>query len=224
MPKRGKLKRFFSAWKPLIYYLVFYIVFSIIYTLIQQFNLSRAVLIKAITFEYIPLATFFVIFYISYYLFIASPFFFFRKNKTTIYKFLQVYILIALISCIFYLVFPIQIPRPELPAASGIKTVFYEILLLIYHKDLPLNTYPSLHVGFSLAAALAYYRIRKKWLVFAVPVFLLILLSTVMVRQHIILDAIGAIAISLSAYLLVFKEDIFGKIKTFFSGSKSRKK
>ncbi len=224
MPKRSKLKIFFSAWKPLIYYFIFYILFSIVYTFIQKFNLSRAVLIKAITFEYIPLATFFVLFYMSYYLFIVSPFFFFRKNKTIIYKFLQVYILIALISFIFYLVFPIQIPRPELPAASGIKTVFYEILLLIYHKDLPLNTYPSLHVGFSLAATLAYYHLRKKWLVFAVPVFLLILISTVMVRQHIILDAVGAVAIAVSAYLLVFKENIFEKIKRFFSGSKNKKK
>ncbi|HIX64489.1 MAG TPA: phosphatase PAP2 family protein, partial [Candidatus Mediterraneibacter colneyensis] len=82
--------------------------------------------------------------------------------------------------------------------------IFVDMVRMLYRADTCTNVFPSLHVFNSLSACIAIYkseRLKKhRWICFSAYVLaLLIILATVFLKQHSVIDVCGA---SLMAYVL----------------------
>ena len=108
------------------------------------------------------------------------------------------------------LVFCLLVPngqdlRPESFPRSNVLTA---LVGLVYSMDTNTNVFPSMHVIGSVAAAAAIWKsaplrsLRPAWTLLAA----LISLSTVFIKQHSVLDIIGALALCVPLYLLIYKK------------------
>jgi len=86
--------------------------------------------------------------------------------------------------------------RPQLT----IQTFFDQLVYYIYYLDLGYNSFPSLHVALSLTCSLICfnYNPKYKWLFIWAG---LIILSTVLVKQHYILDVVGGLVLGVLGFL-----------------------
>lgn len=96
--------------------------------------------------------------------------------------------------------------RPNLTGDS----VFIEAVRLLYRIDTPTNIFPSIHVFNTMACYLAirkHERCReKKWLMFSVGILSLsIILSTMFLKQHTVIDVVGALVLNWGCYGIFYK-------------------
>jgi len=94
---------------------------------------------------------------------------------------------------------PVSFPRDN---------IFTRLVGLLYSVDTNTNVFPSIHVVGTLAAVFAVMdtgSIKQRWVRPTVLVLsFLIIISTVLIKQHAILDMAGGIALSIVAYQLVY--------------------
>lgn len=107
---------------------------------------------------------------------------------------------------IIFLIFPNgQDLRPTVFANDNI---FVDMVKMIYASDTNTNVLPSVHVMGSIAATLAICTtktIKKRWIKYASVILTIgISHSTLAVKQHSILDAFAAIALSAIVYVVVY--------------------
>ena len=118
-----------------------------------------------------------------------------RRGKDMFYRFVATDLTIHLICFILFLVFPTTNVRPEIAG----DTLSEKLLLLVYSLDggsMPSNLFPSIHcyVSWLCWRGIKGAKEIPKWyqnfsLVFAV----LIIVSTQVLKQHYIVDAIAAV-------------------------------
>ena len=130
-------------------------------------------------------------------LFVGFPIWAAIRSKPTEFEAYTVSILIAtLISYITYLVFPTFVIRPEITSDG----LFYRAIILLYQNDYPNNAAPSGHTFYTLISFLYLRQWKPKlqpvWLV----VMIVILASTLLTRQHYILDVITGLILGFLAY------------------------
>ena len=118
--------------------------------------------------------------------------------------------LLGKIICIFFFVFlPTGITRPEL-TEPGFWNLF---LRLVYRLDDPYNLFPSLHC---FIAWLCWTGIRGNrqvsalWRVSALLMGIIVCISTLTTRQHVILDVAGGILLSELCWLLAGSHKVRG--------------
>jgi membrane-associated phospholipid phosphatase len=111
--------------------------------------------------------------------------------------------LIESVAYVVFLLYPTWCPRPD---ASGTVTAYRTLTTV----DFPLNAFPSLHAAFAVFSALCAalvlreLRVPPAWRL-AVGVWsVLILLGTLLTKQHTVLDISAGGAIGLVVYHLVF--------------------
>ena len=145
---------------------------------------------------YIPFLAGFVVFYITFIPLILYLFYLFRK--TNIFnRYLNSLFLFVVLSDIIYIFFPTKVIRPFVA-----KDGFFQFLVnFVYVSDFPNNALPSQHVGMS-AIAIYYLLITKHY--FLALWFVFIILSTIFIKQHFILDVL--LAILFSILILIFVE------------------
>lgn len=148
--------------------------------------------------QQLPLVPFFVVFYllafgqwVGCYLLIA------REKKAYCYRFFLGDIIAKAICMVIFLVFPTTLNRPEI-TGSGI---FERLLAFVYSTDAPDNLFPSIHC---LESWMCYRGCRKLanapgwlpgWFSNANLVFtLLVFASTVLLKQHVLIDIAGGVA------------------------------
>ncbi|MHA1731418.1 MAG: phosphatase PAP2 family protein [Promethearchaeota archaeon] len=114
-------------------------------------------------------------------------------------------ILVELVSFPFFIFFPVVMDRPD---ASTLPDDFWHGLIKWYYSlDEPYNCFPSLHASLSAALFYTWYKYNKKWgLVVALPIAILVMVSTVFVRQHWIVDEPAGAALGLVLAYFVFKK------------------
>lgn len=106
------------------------------------------------------------------------------------------------------LVFCLLVPNGQdlRPESFERSNIFTRLVGLMYQMDTNTNVFPSMHVIGSVAAAAAVFKsgklrkLRLPWLVLAVAISL----STVFIKQHSILDILGALALCLPIYCLLY--------------------
>lgn len=128
--------------------------------------------------------------------------YFLIKDPAVYYKSLKTYVLCALTCYMIYLVFQTTVPRPILVGSDP----FTLLVGYIYNRDQPFNCFPSIHCFSSYMVMKALYTssFRNKWnqtLIYGMSS--LIILSTLFVKQHVILDVIAAIALVEVVYRLL---------------------
>lgn len=105
-------------------------------------------------------------------------------------------LLAAIVSYVVYIVFPTFVIRPE----SLPQDVFSKIVTVLYQADRAYNAAPSGHAFYALVSFLYLRRwaprYKLTWLVF----ILLVLASTVLTKQHYVLDLVSGLALGALAY------------------------
>jgi membrane-associated phospholipid phosphatase len=87
--------------------------------------------------------------------------------------------------------------------------VFCELVAYVYRLDKPYNAFPSIHSLTSFIYFLAGYGVRKSNPAIAYLIqglALAIIASTLLIKQHVILDVMGGVILGGIIYLLAAKE------------------
>ncbi|MHA7138536.1 phosphatase PAP2 family protein [Rossellomorea arthrocnemi] len=153
----------------------------------------------------IPFVPVFIVPYIIWYAFILGYLFYFWYKDIPIFiKTLSVIVIGELVCFIIYFFFQTTVPRPDL-AGDG---VFVNLVGMIYSHDQPYNAFPSIHVLTTFSIILANINIKNKHSFHSafVPIMgSLIIVSTLFVKQHYILDMVGSIFLTAFIYGIIFE-------------------
>jgi membrane-associated phospholipid phosphatase len=106
-------------------------------------------------------------------------------------------IIVHLISYLFYVFYQTHIPRPSIHGTG----FALDLVRFIYSHDAPYNGFPSLHSA--LAAIMAMYFVNTRWGILYIGFALVVVLSTLFIKQHFIADAVAGVLLGVTIYLLV---------------------
>ncbi len=172
--------------------------------------------------EWIPFNEFFIIPYLMWFAFIAAAFlYFFFKDVPGFYKMAKFMFTGMTVFLIISTIFPNG--QDLRPAVFARDNIFVDMVRVLYRADTCTNVFPSLHVFNSLGVCIAVRESRelKKhpcvcWGAYVLAG--LIILATMFLKQHSILDVIGAGVMACVLYQFVYaaekkKEPRFAKQK-----------
>ena len=135
-----------------------------------------------------------VIYFLTFVFWLASAVLLLSESAAYARRMEQGYLIAMLISGIAFLTWPTTMARPVPP-----DTGLFNILLgLLYQMDDPVNLCPSLHVlitYFCLRAAMGSRTIPKWYLPFSAVFLVLVCLSVLFVKQHVLVDIPSAILV-----------------------------
>lgn len=83
---------------------------------------------------------------------------------------------------------------------------FHSILWNIYEHDTPLNCFPSLHAAASTMVAYAFWKEKQSYGWISWPIAIAVMISTLLVRQHVIVDEIAGAALALLVGYLFYNK------------------
>lgn len=150
----------------------------------------------------IPLIPQFILIYHLWYLFIIINIGYLLLRDRN--EFLRAILSINLGNILAYITFfffQSKVPRPVI-AENGI---FESIVRFTYTIDQPYNGFPSIHVLTTavMMIALARMDIRKSYKYGSLVFGLLIILSTVVVKQHVFVDILGGLTYAGASYVII---------------------
>jgi membrane-associated phospholipid phosphatase len=166
----------------------------------------------------IPFMKIFIIPYIIWYGFIFGVMVYLcYKDRDTYYKTLTAYFLGLIASYITFYFFQTTVPRPEIIGGGLLN----RMVLSIYGADQPYNCFPSIHVltsflmikGITASSAKNKVNMSLIW-----STAIIIIISTLFVKQHVILDAVSGIIYADIIFRLVniYSGRVFAWIKKQF--------
>ncbi|MBR6694032.1 MAG: hypothetical protein IKL62_03690 [Clostridia bacterium] len=143
----------------------------------------------------IPLIPVFIVIYIlSYLQWIFGYGIIAKERKEFAHRIISSEIIAKLICLFIFIVLPTSMVRPEITG----NDIFSKLTLLIYKIDTPTNLFPSLHCLESwiiFRASLSLERHGKPTIIINAIFGILVFLSVLFVRQHLILDIPAAIIV-----------------------------
>lgn len=116
-----------------------------------------------------------------------------RENKQIFYRIVIAEIIAKAMALVCFIAVPTTIERPEITGTG----VWDLLTVSVYNADAPDNLFPSVHCLESWVCFRGAMYLKKpgKWYKYASLVFtLLVFASTVFVKQHVVLDMVGAVA------------------------------
>jgi len=154
--------------------------------------------------EHIPFMEIFIIPYYLWFPFVVIPvLYFFFKDADEFYKVTKFLIIGMTLFLVISTIYPNgQILRPTVFERDN---VFVELVQGLYRTDTPTNIFPSIHVyntlGIYIAVRTSKHLQNRRWIQHSTLILsVLIILSTVLLKQHSILDVVGAGIIAAPAY------------------------
>jgi membrane-associated phospholipid phosphatase len=112
------------------------------------------------------------------------------------------YLTIWTLSYVFFLLYPTIAPRPAEVTGDGFAVWG---LRFLYDADPPYNCFPSLHVAHSFVSALACIRVHRALGLAAVSCASLVAISTLLIKQHYVVDVIAGIFLAVAAYAVFLR-------------------
>lgn len=153
--------------------------------------------------EKIPLWSPAVYVYVGCFVFFAVNYFLaFWQEEKEAKRFFWACFLAEGISGIIFLTYPTTMAEPVV-AGNAFSD---KLLLFVYSCDQRANLFPSFHVLFSWFSCLAVTKnpkISKGYKIFSWVFFVMICISTLLTKQHVIVDIFGGIFMAEGCYLLV---------------------
>ena len=186
--------------------LIFMIIYLLIFAFLEIFEFPNYHLITCKLDRMIPFCSFFILPYISWFILIpcACVMLLFKNEKE--YEKTAVLLMLGMgafiiISFLFPNCTDIRMPIAENDICS-------KMVALIYRVDAPKNVFPSIHVYNSLAILPGIYNMRKDFkykhtYLFIGIASITIIISTVFLKQHSLVDVIGAFVIFVVNLLFV---------------------
>ncbi|MEW8986589.1 MAG: phosphatase PAP2 family protein [Bacillus sp. (in: firmicutes)] len=189
---------------PYLLFLLVMPILGLVYKILND-NPRDAVILSTQVDGMIPFLPVFIVPYIIWYAFIFGYLVYFWYKDTGVYlKTLTLIVVGELICFLIYFFFQTTVPRPKL-VGDGI---LIDLVGMIYSHDQPYNAFPSIHVLTTFAIILGSISIRNKHMVHSIfiPVMgSLIILSTLFVKQHYILDMFASMFLTSFIYGIVFE-------------------
>lgn len=165
---------------------------GLIYTLINQEPVQVWMLYTDLD-DLIPFMKIFIIPYAIWMPFLYLTFiFFFFKDRPTYYRTLLAYVISVLICYVIYAIFQTTVPRAELDGNDLLSW----LVLFVYTNDAPFNCFPSIHCLSSyllFRAATQSNAIGRGTKIGIGIITWSIILSTVFVKQHVVMDVFAGI-------------------------------
>ncbi len=157
--------------------------------------------------DQIPFVRQFVLIYVLWYpLMLGMAAWLLARDKRAFVRYAQAVVLGLSASIAIFVLFPSgQNLRPEVVEGRGLTAW---MVRAIYAADTNTNVFPSMHVVGTLAAMAAAFDSHSiprwgKWSIAALGV--LINASTVLIKQHSVLDIFGGIALFALVYLMIYR-------------------
>ena len=160
--------------------------------------------------EYVPFVPAFSIPYVAWYAVQAfTAWYCFRRERGVFRRFIGYLLFGYALAISAFLLYPSAIDfRPEVSGTD----LFSRIIGWVYGMDNPTNVFPSLHVIVAVGCAFAqcYSRglgkpfLRVIWWIIALS----ICASTVLIKQHSVLDILAAIPVCCAGYILFFVKKV----------------
>lgn len=189
---------------PYLLFLLVMPVLGLIYKILNN-NPREAVILSTNVDDKIPFLPVFILPYIIWYAFILGYLVYFWYKDTRVYfKTLTMIVIGELVCFVIYFFFQTTVPRPNL-VGDG---MLIDLVGMIYSHDQPYNAFPSIHVLTTFAIILGNINIRNKHIIHSVfvPVMgSLIIISTLFVKQHYILDMFASMFLTSFIYGIVFE-------------------
>jgi membrane-associated phospholipid phosphatase len=142
-------------------------------------------------------------------LFVALPVWAALRAKAGDFETYALCVLLAtLVSYVVYISFPTYVNRPEVFGQDW----FSRAVALLYRADQAHNAAPSGHAFYTLLSAIFLTRWKPRLIWLWCAMTLLILASTLLVRQHNLLDLAAGLALATTVYILI---NYLNRKKTF---------
>lgn len=188
-------------------------VYGILYMLAFQYVEQRNVPINIIHMkfdDYIPFCEYFIIPYFLWFAYVAVTVFFFafiNKNKQEYWQFILTLGIGMTLFILISLIYPNgQNLRPKLTGDS----IFIQLVQYLYTIDTPTNILPSIHVFNSVACCIAIFQHKpfqkcKALLTGTAILTTLIVMATVFLKQHTLIDVIAALTLNIICFQFLYK-------------------
>ncbi len=144
---------------------------------------------------HIPLVPAFVFAYLLYYVWILLPVVALREREH-FYHAVAAFTVLQLAAVVTFLVFPTYMTRPVV-AGTGLAR---DLVRWLYSADQGCNLIPSLHVGHTVLVAMFFRAQRSRWFPLVALGTALISASTVLIKQHYLVDVPAGFAFAVAAY------------------------
>lgn len=145
----------------------------------------------------LPLSPVWALVYGALYFFLILLPVFVIQQEELIRRTVWAYITVWTVSYIGFLLYPTVAPRSETVVGEGFAVWG---LRFLYGADPPYNCFPSIHVAHSFVSALACSRVHRTLGRVALACASLVAISTLLTKQHYVVDLIGGIFLALAAY------------------------
>ena len=161
--------------------------------------------------DYIPFCEYFIIPYFLWFAYVAwSVLYFYFKNKDEYFRLCGMLFSGMTIFLIVSTIYPNG--HYLRPVYFDHNNIFIQMVRMLYAADTPTNLFPSIHVYNSIAVNIAVWHSsnfkEKKWVRFGSSILMvLIILSTMFLKQHSVFDVVTGIVLSVFMYSLVYTTD-----------------
>lgn len=190
-----------ALWRRLLTALLVFVYFELGYTWAAKGHAAADLYFAQIALDdRLPLIPFFVVFYMLGYLFVFLPVLMFRQARDYHWG---VFLSVAVLSTAFLIFkqFPVYMQKPLASGTDALSRLTY----LTQAGDVAVNNLPSLHVALNVYCWLLLwlrYGRRMLWVAWA-P--LLIVASTLLIKQHLLLDVAGGFLLGALAAVAFWK-------------------
>lgn len=210
------------------------LIYSIVYTLLFAYLEHRPVhgfhIVHTVFDDWIPFCEYFIIPYLLWFPYMILAFLYFifvNKNKREYYQLTFNFMMGMTVFLIVSYVYPNA--QHLRPAEFARDNIFTEAVRLLYRADTPTNILPSIHVFNSLATHMAitncealreHRGIKNTSLVLT----LLIILSTMFLKQHSVIDVCLGSTMALFGFLVFYPQRASEATENIFAAETRRKK
>ena len=150
----------------------------------------------------IPLVPVFVIPYVSLYLFLGITFIALSSggDRLGLRITLVAIILTVVVSYLVFLLFQTYVDRPVITQDDMLS----RLVAGLYLQDRPYNAFPSLHTSLSTLSAISWVRGKGRLRLWMAAWATLIVVSTIFVKQHYLVDLTGGLILAASSYWVAY--------------------
>ena len=192
---------------PSIIYMTIYVIW---WGLLEHRQVSRYTVIHMAVDDAIPFLEIFVIPYMVWFVYVVGVVLFVlvMEQKRDYYR-LITFLYVGM--TVFLIVSTLQPNIHELrPESFARSNLFTALVRGFYRVDTPTNLWPSIHVYNAIGAHIAvmesdFFRTRHLPRRLSLLTCVLIILSTVFIKQHSVFDVLTAVAMSIILYLIVYQ-------------------
>lgn len=209
-----KMEKFIKElWVPLIISIIVLLFHTSTYYMCK-FTPFEPTLVGGALDQKIPFSPVWVVFYVLWHpLLIITPCLLYLNNRDDFYKYIVINFLIEVLVIFIFIFYPTIYNRPDLV----VNDFFTWVLNIIYMSDTPAtNCLPSMHCIICFTAIYIIVKsnkIGKKCKVFGSLIYVLIVLSTLFVKQHAIIDIVSSLICVILSSLIVCNFKLDNKLK-----------